>query len=266
MNPSPRYRVCFIDSGIGGLSIYSAFRNLAPAIDTVYCADYAFFPYGLKTEAALLQRMIALVEMLSKRYTFDLLVIPCNTASTLLLDVLRKSVSCPIVGTVPAIKTAAQVSQTHVIGVLATKATVSRAYTQKLEEQFASACTVIRCGSSRLVEIAEEKLQGICPSLREIQAEVRVLWEEKKLDTVVLACTHFSFLQEELQAAFDRPIQWVDSVSAVAKRAIFLVPSTILLQGEAGASVFLSTSSALSKEMEQVLQEKFSFSVEKMDF
>lgn len=266
MNTSPRYRVCFIDSGIGGLSIYSAFRSQAPAVDTLYCADYAFFPYGLKTEKALLQRMIALVEMLSQRYTFNLLVIPCNTASTLLLDVLRKSVSFPIVGTVPAIKTASQVSQTHVIGVLATKATVSRSYTQKLEEQFASTCTVIRCGSSRLVEIAEEKLQGIFPSALEIQAEVKVLQKEKKLDTVVLACTHFSFLQAELQAAFDRPIQWVDSVSAVAKRAISLLPLSALQQATPGSTVFLSTSSLLSRELEQVLREKFSFSIEKMDF
>ena len=117
--------------------------------------------------------MIELVEKLSARYQFDLLVIPCNTASTLILDVLRKKVSFPIVGTVPAIKTASQISQSKVIGILATMATISRAYTRKLEEQFAFECTIIRCGSSRLVEIAEEKFQGKNISLIEIRKEIQ---------------------------------------------------------------------------------------------
>ena len=117
-------RVCFIDSGIGGLSIYQAFRRMEPTLDTLYCADYSFFPYGTKSDAALLERMVALVEALSRLYKFELLVIPCNTASTLILDQLRMKVPFPIVGTVPAIKTACQVSRSKVIGVLATQATI----------------------------------------------------------------------------------------------------------------------------------------------
>ena len=262
MNISHRYTVCFIDSGVGGLSIYTAFRALAPAVDTIYCADYAFFPYGNKTEAVLLDRMVALVDYLFQLYAFDLLVIPCNTASTLILDVLRQKVKFPIVGTVPAIKTASQISVTKVIGVLATNATVSRAYTQKLEAQFASACTVVRCGSARLVEMAEEKLQGIPPALGELQTEIHPLLQAPNLDTVVLACTHFSFLQLELQDCFSRPIQWVDSVSAVANRTLSLLPPDLAIQGERGASTFLSTSNSLSSNLELVLRNTFGFLVE----
>ncbi len=260
------YRVCFIDSGIGGLSIYEAFRTLAPYVDTIYCADYSFFPYGTKTEEALLDRMLALVDKLSALHPFDLLVIPCNTASTLILDVLRQKVSFPVVGTVPAIKTAGQASHSKVIGILATKGTVSRAYTKKLEDEFASDCTVVRCGSSRLVELAEDKFQGIPISISEVKKEVHPLLSDKNLDTVVLACTHFSFIKEELGSCLDRLVQWVDSTVAVANRALSLLPKDVSSTNKIGASIFISTSTSIPRKLERILREKYAFEVEKIDF
>src|SRR5690606_22891926 len=146
-----------------------------------------------------------------------LAVVACNTASTVALPRLRSQFALPIVGVVPAIKPAARLSANRIIRLLATPGTVARPYTQKLIDQFAADCEVIRVGSSELVEQAERKLRGEpvdLDLLRRIMAPII----EGGADTVVLGCTHFPLLQQELQLAAGRPLQWVDSGAAIARR------------------------------------------------
>src|SRR5687768_1679174 len=150
--------ILFFDSGVGGLSVLAKVRALLPEAPIVYAADSAGFPYGKRSEEDLAERVPALLTLLAERFEPRLIVIACNTASTIALDHARDALDIPIVGTVPAIKPAAELSRSRVIGVLGTEATVRQPYVDDLAARFAADCTVIRHGSAELVELAEAKL------------------------------------------------------------------------------------------------------------
>src|SRR5947207_8747751 len=152
--------ILFFDSGVGGLSVLKPTRALLPNAPIVYAADSAGFPYGKRSEAEIASRVPALLGRLVERFHPRLAVIACNTASTIALDHVRSALDIPVVGTVPAIKPAAELSKTRVIGVLGTEATVRQPYVDDLAARFAADCTVIRHGSPELVELAEAKLAG----------------------------------------------------------------------------------------------------------
>jgi glutamate racemase len=151
------------DSGIGGLSVLQPIQALLPTAPIVYVADSAGYPYGTKSESEIAARVPALLGRLAERFDPELIVIACNTASTIALDHVRAALDVPIVGTVPAIKPAAALSQSRVIGVLGTEATVRQAYVDRLAAEFAPDCLLIRHGSAELVDLAEAKLRGEAP-------------------------------------------------------------------------------------------------------
>jgi glutamate racemase len=220
----PSAPLLFFDSGVGGLSVLGPTRELLPNAPIVYAADSAGFPYGKRTEEELAVRVPALLGRLVERFRPRLVVIACNTASTIALDHARAALDIPVVGTVPAIKPAAELSRSRVIGVLGTEATVRQPYVDDLTERFASDCTVIRHGSPELVELAEAKLAGgevpieaihnaIAPMVRHPDGE--------KMDVMVLACTHFPLLKEEIATAFPAIAQ-VDGGTGIARRIAYL--------------------------------------------
>ncbi|WP_375393211.1 glutamate racemase [uncultured Sphingomonas sp.] len=211
----------FFDSGVGGLSVVVPTRALLPRAPLVYAADAAGFPYGTRTEAEIAGRVPALLGRLVERYRPRLVVIACNTASTIALAAVRGALDVPVVGTVPAIKPAAAASRTRIIGVLGTDATVRQPYVDDLAARFAADCTVIRHGSAALVELAEAKLRGVAVDPAAIAAAVAVLARTPRLDTVVLACTHFPLLREELAAALPG-VTLVDGGPGIARRVAHL--------------------------------------------
>jgi len=199
-------------------------RKLLPNAPIVYAADSAGFPYGKRTEAEIASRVPALLGRLVERFHPRLAVIACNTASTIALDHARSALDLPIVGTVPAIKPAAEVSKTRVIGVLGTEATVRQPYVDDLAAKFALDCTIIRHGSPELVELAEAKLAGEEISLEKVKAATQPMFDApagEKIDTVVLACTHFPLLGEELRQAFPH-VTYVDGGAGIARRIAYL--------------------------------------------
>jgi glutamate racemase len=213
------------DSGVGGLSVLRPIRALLPNAPIVYAADNAGYPYGTKSEAEIAARVPALLGRLSERLDPRLIVIACNTASTIALDAVRAALDIPIVGTVPAIKPAAAASRTRVIGVLGTDATVRQPYVDRLSAEFAADCTVIRHGSAELVELAEAKLRGERGDPSRYAAILAGLFDQpggERIDTVVLACTHFSLVEEELAAAARRAIAFVDGKEGIARRTAWL--------------------------------------------
>lgn len=214
----------FLDSGIGGLSVLGPTRDLLPTAPIVYVADSAAFPYGTRSEAEIAARVPALLGRLVERYHPRLAVIACNTASTIALEHVRSALEIPVVGTVPAIKPAAALSETRVIGVLGTEATVRQPYVHDLAERFAADCTVLRHGSARLVALAEAKLAGEHVPEEAVRAAVHPLLDQpggKDMDVVVLACTHFPLLAEELSAALPGVAQ-VDGGPGIARRIAHL--------------------------------------------
>lgn len=148
-----------------------------------------------------------------------LAVIACNTASTVSLPALREKFPFPVVGVVPAIKPAARLTANGIVGLLATRGTVKRPYTRELIERFANECQIAMLGSAELVEMAEAKLHGETVSLEELRRILRPwLRMQEPPDTVVLGCTHFPLLQEELLKVLPEGTRLVDSGAAIARR------------------------------------------------
>ena len=214
-------RVLVFDSGVGGLSVFDAIAASGHAFELDYAADNAWLPYGLKTDEQLRARVPALLSRLVEQWAPAAVVVACNTASTIALEPVRAALTIPVVGVVPPIKPAAALTQTGAIGLLATPATVQRAYTDDLIAKFADGKRVIRFGSAALVEAAERKLRGESVDNAAINEAVDGLFGApggSEIDVVALACTHFPLLAPELAAAAPRACVWMDSGAAIARR------------------------------------------------
>ncbi|WP_315761456.1 glutamate racemase [Sphingomonas sp. Y38-1Y] len=217
--------ILFLDSGVGGLSVLAPTRALLPTAPIVYAADNAGFPYGTKSEAEIAARVPALLGRLVERYRPRLVVIACNTASTIALAAVRAALDLPIVGTVPAIKPAAAMSVTRAIGVLGTEATVRQPYVDDLAARFAADCVVVRHGSAALVALAEAELAGERQPDEAYRAVLAGLLGQpggEAIDVVVNACTHFPLVADRLAAAAPRPLAFVDGGPGIARRVATL--------------------------------------------
>jgi glutamate racemase len=213
--------VLLFDSGVGGLSVLAELRKLLPQAPVIYAADTAGLPYGSKTEAEIAARVAGLLGVLTERYRPRLATIACNTASTIALGMVRDVLQIPIVGTVPAIKPAAQLTQTGTIGLLGTEATIRQTYVDRLEAEFAADKRLVRHAAPGLVAAAEAKLRGLPVDREAIVNAVSGLLEKAEgapIDTVVLACTHFPLLADELQAEFGHHVHLIDGAAGIARR------------------------------------------------
>jgi glutamate racemase len=214
------------DSGLGGLTVFREVKLARPDARYVYVADDAGFPYGGLAEDALIARVRQVVGEAIAQHAPDLVVIACNTASTLALSDLRAHFSVPFVGTVPAIKPACAQSASKRIAVLGTLATVSREYTHALIREFAADCAVDLVGSPRLAPLAEALLAGEPVDGTEIAREIAPCFVDKdgcRTDTVVLACTHYPLLLEQFRKMAPWPVTWLDPAPAIARRVADLL-------------------------------------------
>lgn len=228
-------RVLVFDSGVGGLSIAVSIDACLPDWELVYLADNAFFPYGEQPEDIVVQRCVGLIADVIAKYPVDMIVIGCNTASTVVLPALRQHFSCPVIGVVPAIKPAASLTRNRRIGLLATPATVRRPYLENLIDAFAGGCQVTRIGSSELVYLCENWMDTgriETPVLARILAPLG----EAEVDTVVLGCTHFPLIRSLLEPVLAPAVVWVDSGAAVARRIKQLWAQEVLRRGTASPS------------------------------
>lgn len=217
-------QLLIFDSGVGGLSIFQEVIKQSPNVNCYYLSDNAYFPYGELDESQLIERLTHLLTEFVKKYPVDLIIIACNSASTVALTSLRASFSIPVVGVVPAIKPACLTTKNGIIGLVATPATIQRDYTKQLVEQFASNKTVLNIGSTELVKLAEDKLQGKAVDKHCLQAVFQP-WLNREIqpDTLVLGCTHFPLLKNEISDCFENRVTLVDSGEAIAKRVALLL-------------------------------------------
>ena len=214
------------DSGVGGLTVFREIAKTLPSARYVYVADDAGFPYGDQPETALIARILDVVGKAIAKHTPDLVVVACNTASTLALADLRATFSVPFVGTVPAIKPACAQSRSKRVAVLGTQSTVSREYTRALIREFAAGCDVVLVGSSQLAAYAEAELAGAPAADAAIKAEIAgcfVDTDKRRTDTVVLACTHYPLLTDRFKAVAPWPVDWLDPAPAIARRVADLI-------------------------------------------
>jgi glutamate racemase len=218
--------ILLFDSGLGGLTVHREVARAMPGARLIYAADDAFFPYGHHGEAELISRVVGVIGQLIETYQPHLVVIACNTASTLVLPELRARFSVPFVGTVPAIKPACAMSSSRLVSVLGTVATVRREYTHALIRDFAQGCDVTLVGSPKLAELAEAALKGEPVGDDAIAREIAPCFVEKagaRTDTVVLACTHFPLLLERLNRLAPWPVRFIDPAPAIARRVTELL-------------------------------------------
>jgi glutamate racemase len=217
--------ILVFDSGLGGLTVYREIAAARPDARYLYVADDAAFPYGALAARDLVARVTALMGELITAHAPDLVVVACNTASTLVLPDLRKQFSVRFVGTVPAIKPACAVSASGRVSVLGTEATVAREYTRALIRDFAQGCEVTLVGSPRLAAYAESELRGEPVADAAIREEISPCFREgdKRTDVIVLACTHYPLLLDRFRALAPWPVNFVDPAPAIARRVVELI-------------------------------------------
>jgi len=217
--------IVVFDSGLGGLTVLREIVRARPEARDIYVADDAYFPYGQHSESEIIARVVPLIGELIAAHKPDLVVIACNTASTLVLSHLRAAYDVPFVGTVPAIKPACARSKTRRVSVLGTLGTVKREYTQALIRDFAQGCEVKLVGSANLAALTEAALNGDNISDADILAEIAPCFVDgtSRTDTVVLACTHYPLLLDRLVRLAPWPVDWIDPAPAIARRVTDLL-------------------------------------------
>lgn len=217
--------ILLFDSGFGGLTVLAEVRKLLPDAPIIYAADTAGLPYGTKSEAEVAARVCGLLGRMSERYHPRAICIACNTASTIALGMVRDVLEVPIIGTVPAIKPAAAMTSTGVIGLLGTAATIRQRYVDDLEAEHAAGKHLIRHAAPELVELAERKLRGsaVDPAIiADTVARLRAHEGGDRIDTVVLACTHFPLLEGELREAMGPDVRFIHGAEGIARRIAHL--------------------------------------------
>lgn len=245
----PAAPILLFDSGVGGLTVYDALRKVMPEAPVIYAADLAGLPYGTKTEAQIAARVAGLLGRMAERFRPRLVCIACNTASTIALGMVRDVLEVPVVGTVPAIKPAAALTRTGTIGLVGTEATIRQRYVDDLESQFAAGKRLLRIAAPGLVQAAEAKLRGatVDPALiADVHDRLVAMPGGREIDTLVLACTHFPLLSEELAAAFGPDVAQVDGADGIARRIAHLLdgqtiapalgPNRFIVTGPLGAA------------------------------
>jgi glutamate racemase len=235
------------DSGLGGLTVLREVVRARPDAHYVYVADDAFFPYGHHSEEQIIARVVPLIGELIAGHAPDLVVIACNTASTLVMSHLRGEYTVPFVGTVPAIKPACAKSKTKRVSVLGTKGTVKREYTKALIRDFAQGCEVTLVGSAELASLAEAALSGVQVDDCDISAELAPCFvgndkdHSGRTDTVVLACTHYPLLMDRLIKLAPWPVDWIDPAPAIARRVADLLKAPGSEADHAGAEMIFTS-------------------------
>lgn len=221
MSDNPSSPILLFDSGVGGLTVYDASRKVLPDAPVIYVADLAGLPYGTRTEAQIAARVSGLLGRMAERFRPRLVCIACNTASTIALGMVREVLEVPVVGTVPAIKPAAALTRTGAIGLVGTGATIRQAYVDQLEREFAAGKRLLRIAAPGLVEAAEAKLRAkpVDPAvIADVHDRLAAMPGGESIDTLVLACTHFPLLADELAAAFGEGVVQVDGAAGIARR------------------------------------------------
>lgn len=230
--------MAIIDSGLGGISVVRAIRASAPELPLLYAADTAGFPYGGKTADDITTRAIRMVEALQREHRLERVVVACNTLSTLSLAALRAHFSdIAFVGTVPAIKVAAERSQSKRFTLLATPNTAHSPYSKSLTDQFAQGCVVDAHGAPNLARLSEEYVLGAeIPDSDWLNEIAPCFFDDARgrTDSIILGCTHYPLVVKELQRLAPWPITWIDSSEAIARQALRDMAHT---GGEAAAYV-----------------------------
>lgn len=251
--------VLVFDSGLGGLTVHAELVKKRPDARYIYVADDAAFPYGKLMPDVLITRVNGVMGKLIARFKPDIIVIACNTASTICLPSLRAQFTVPFVGTVPAVKPAAVLSKTRIISILGTPGTVSREYTHDLIIAHAADCRVSLVGAPNLARLAEAFLRGESICDEAVLIEIAPCFREKdglRTDAIALACTHYPLLLNIYKRIAPWEVTWVDPAPAIARRMISLLPfdpNQEPINGAPGEAYFTAGNMKVAPSLKQAL-------------
>jgi len=250
--------ILILDSGVGGLTVLREVRAVMPTQQIIYVGDDEGFPYGGWPEQPLVQRLEGLFEHYLERHPVQLAIVACNTASTLIMPSLREAFDIPFVGTVPAIKPAAERTRSGLVTVLATDGTINRPYTRKLIEEYAHSVQVNLVASTQLARLAEQYMQHRTIDTDQLRQEMQPCFIEsagKRTDIVVLGCTHYPFLVNEMRKIAPWPVDWIDPSEAIALRANSVLEAQgASMTDEPGADLAYLTSNKINSAAQRLLQ------------
>ena len=243
--------IAFFDSGVGGLPYLRWAKEHLPQENYVYLLDRAHFPYGIKTREEVFQAVSEGIARLIEKVRPKIIVLACNTATVVALQRLRTlHPDIPFVGVVPAVKPAAERTHGKRIGVMATNRTLQDVYLENLIKQFASHCEVVRVAGPGIVEFVEQRLFQSSPEEKYgVIKEALEVFKERKVDEVVLGCTHFLYLEEELRLGLGEDIELIDSRDGVGRQLMRVlstksVPNT---QPKKGDLLYVTGSSPIEE-------------------
>jgi len=241
-------KVVFLDSGFGGLSVLLASLRLRTDLECWYFSDQKNLPYGAKSADWLQDRAIQMVRMIQEYVEPELIVVACNTLSVCALSSLRSAFEVPFVGVVPAVKPAASRADVQKIAVLSTTFTAESAYLQNLVVEHGGEKDIKIFPSEGLVHLAEHFVAG--RALNDFSSEFMEKVHDLLIsvrnfdpDSVVLGCTHFSFLKEFLSDFFGEKVMLIDSADAVARQVSRLLPARTPVKQPAPVKVCLNSHS-----------------------
>jgi glutamate racemase len=250
--------IAFLDSGIGGLPYLEKIRRSLPNEGFVYLADNAAFPYGEKTPDEIREIVVRRVGGIIETWRPKVIVIACNTASVIALAALRSAYRIPFVGVVPAVKPAAMKTAKGRIGLLATNGTIVDTYTDDLIDQFASSCTVMKIPDPGLADFVEKNIfrANAKERAKAIEPIVRMV-QEIGLDTLIIGCTHFVYIEDDLKKAFGENVVIIDSTEGVTRQVVRVVEKSGLA-GELSGIMDLYITGAFDQERYDALAKRFS--------
>ena len=225
---SDRRPIGIFDSGVGGLTVVQQIEKLLPGEDIIYFGDTARVPYGTKSRETITKFSVENVEFLMEK-NVKLVLVACNTASSLSLDFLKRCFRVPITGVIePGAKGAVSVTRSNRIGVIGTNATIASGAYEKAIRKINPRTSVVTAGCPLFVPLVEEGWLKK-PVTREIASIYLAPIKALKVDTLIMGCTHYPLLKEVIQDVMGRNVMLVDSAKEVAKEARVILDSSGLL-------------------------------------
>lgn len=241
------------DSGVGGLSVVNNIVNLLPFENLVYVADSKYAPYGSRSKEEIFDRSCVIINYLIQSYNIKAIVVACNTATAACINELRVLFSIPIIGMEPAIKPANRLSKNKRIGILATSGTLKSSKFIALLSHYEGNSEFFSQPCHGLVEEIEKGLIDTSKTRAIINKNLSAL-KRKKIDVIILGCTHFVFIRHLIKEFFNEDIPIIDTGLAVAKRLLSQLEENNLLMNRSLRGKLIICTNDDSKQPQQTLK------------
>lgn len=250
------YPIGIFDSGVGGLSVWKEVTKLLPSENIIYLADSANCPYGAKIQDEIIQLSIKNTEFLLKQKC-KIIIVACNTATAAAIETLRNNYKIPFIGMEPAIKPAAQNTNTGKIGVLATQNTFKGSLFKNTSEKYAAHIDKIIQIGEGLVELVENG-EANSPKASQLLKKYLNPMIEANVDQIVLGCTHYPFFSKKIKEIIPASIRIINPAPAIAERTRSVLAENKLenLGNKAQYSFYSTGNTKILKNLLQEINEK----------